>query len=234
MEDLAFETPPPDIAARIGVGDRLHYVMFGRAIYRELHRSLHSLGIDLSQQQFILDWGSGSARIARHLIGGLSEQQKFVGVDIDAEAVRWSNSRFGNYFSQCGLLPPLRIESNTVDLAFSYSVVTHLKKDVLALWFNEMERILKPGGIFAFTVLGETALVCLLPQTSNQEIASWKEIGISDSAENSQIDAVTQDYYKNTWITREYIEKNIGSFEILSYQPAFHFYQDLVVAKKRG
>lgn len=67
-------------------------------------------------------------------------------------------------------------------------------------------------------------------------IEAWKERGIHDSVANAQLDTinVAKDYYRNVWMKRACIEREFGAdFEIVDFAPGFHFYQDLVVARRK-
>jgi SAM-dependent methyltransferase len=237
IADLDFVMPPHDVAARIGATDLLHYVMFGRAIYRGFDKALQkNFGKSFSEFSTIVDWGCGSGRVARHVAKALKNNATLVGFDIDAVAIEWANGNIGPYFRLCKTSPPLEQATATVDLVYAYSVLTHLAAQTLATWVEEMARILKPGGIGLFTVLSDRAMIALQSGLERSALEAWRSIGIFDSMSNSGINTldVPGDYYRNVWLTRDYISKIFGErFEIVDFIGSFHFYQDLVVVRRR-
>jgi len=237
VADLSFQLPPPDVAARIGVTDRMHYIMFGRSIYRGFEKALKkNFGKSFSDYATILDWGCGSARVARHILPTLGPNSSLVGFDIDEFAVGWSNANVGQNFNVCATEPPLALESGSVDVAYAYSVFTHLADDVMRVWVDEMARVLKPGGIGLFTVLSENAMIALLPGQPAETLETWRKTGVYDSLHNSQLETigVSGDYYRNVWFKKQFLASVFGRhFEIVDFIDTFHFYQDCLVVRRR-
>jgi SAM-dependent methyltransferase len=237
--DLNFEIPDATISARIGVEQPLHYTMYGRSIFNGLDASLRTAtGRSFADFTTIVDWGCGSGRVSRHVrLAGLSADQKLIGFDIDAEAVAWASAAIGPHFQVSGIDPPLDVAKGSVDLVYAYSVLTHLPERPAGSWVREMGRALSPGGIFAFTVLSETAMIALMPMMDRQDLLHWRKRGIHDSMENAQLESmgVAGSYYRNVWMTKAFIESLLQpEFELVSLVRSFHFYQDLVVARRRG
>jgi SAM-dependent methyltransferase len=237
LSDLSFAGPPPDVAARIGAENLLHYVMFGRAIFRGFEKALKkNFQKTFADFPAILDWGCGSARVARHVVADLGANSTLVGFDIDSFAVEWANVNVGPHFKACGAQPPLDQPTNSVDLIYAYSVFSHLAEDNMTIWLAELARVLKPGGVGLFTVLSDNAMIALHAGMPRATLEAWREQGIYDSAQNNQLESigVSGDYYRNVWLTRSFIEKKLGDeFELVDFIGCFHFYQDLVVVRRR-
>ncbi|MCU0730564.1 MAG: class I SAM-dependent methyltransferase [Hyphomonas sp.] len=237
QSDLNFAMPPADVAARIGATNLVDYTILGRSIYRAFEKALKDVdGRDFTEYGSILDWGCGSGRVGRHVVAGLKPGQSFKGFDIDTFAVDWANSRFGPHFEACATSPPLNLPKASIDLAYAYSVFTHLAQADLRAWQAELARVIKPGGLALFTVLSDWALAALFPAPDRTLLEGWKKRGIYDSVANAQLDTidVAKDYYRNVWLKRDYIDKEFGkNFEIVDFAPGFHFYQSLVVARRR-
>jgi SAM-dependent methyltransferase len=236
VSDLNFQIPNPEIAARIGVSDAMHYVMFGRSIFRSLEKALDkNFGTQFSDYPLIVDWGCGSGRVARHTLGALGGKAKLMGIDIDEVAVGWANENLGNHFSVGDLQPPLKLADGSVDLLYAYSVFTHLADNNFRTWVNELARVIKPGGVALFTVLSENSMICLLSGIGHQVLSEWQKDLIYDSAHNAQLESmgVSGDYYRNVWVKKAYLDSCIeGKFEVVDYVDCFHFYQDLVVLRR--
>ncbi|MDL2308887.1 class I SAM-dependent methyltransferase [Bacteroidales bacterium OttesenSCG-928-B11] len=103
----------------------------------------------------ILDWGCGSGRVIRHLPSFIDNSCKLYGTDYNQKYINWCNKNIMNVsFSTNKLVPPLSYESNTFDIIYGISVFTHLSKEMHFAWFDELLRVLKPGGIMLFTLQG--------------------------------------------------------------------------------
>jgi ubiquinone/menaquinone biosynthesis C-methylase UbiE len=237
VSDLSYQVPPPDVAARIGITYAIQYTLFGRSIYRGFEKALRKcFAKGFADYSVILDWGCGSARLARHVVKALGARNKFTGVDIDSYAVEWSNQNVGNYFSTCDIDPPLAVKSHSVDLVYAYSVFTHMAEENFKKWLTEMARVIKPGGVLLFTVLSDRAMIALHHDISRDSVLKWVQSGVHDSVENSQLETISVggDYYRNVWVRKSFIEKVFGDvFELTDYVGCFHFYQDLVVARRK-
>lgn len=231
--DLGFIIPDAEIAARIGVGDVMSYTMFGRAIYRGLDAALRqSVGHGFDGAKTIVDWGCGSARVSRHIVPRLKPGQTLTGFDIDAPAVDWSNRHVGPHFRTCGLNPPLDVASGSVDVVFAYSVFTHLSEASFHDWLAEIRRILAPGGVVLFTVLGDFAMAALAPNFPRVAHQAWIKRGIYDDSGNAQLETIGVGgaVYRNTWVKRRFVDEALGraGLKKAAVLSPFHFYQDLV------
>jgi SAM-dependent methyltransferase len=101
----------------------------------------------------ILDFGCGCGRVARHWDG---LDVDLHGCDINPQLIDWcrGNLPFGR-FDVNGLAPPLPYEVDSFGLAYAFSVLTHLPEELQRAWVREFERVLRPGGYFVFSTLGE-------------------------------------------------------------------------------
>jgi SAM-dependent methyltransferase len=235
--DLSANLPGPDLLGRIGADNSFHYALFGRTLCRQFERALLRVAdAKLDCLRCIVDWGCSSGRVARHIVAALTADQRFVGFDIDAAAVAWARSHLGPHFSVCGRQPPLDMPAAEADLVYAYSVFTHLTRDTQKPWIDEIARILRPGGYFLFTILSDTAVLALSPYSDRDFLANLLASGIDDGSPNRQLEAIDvgADYYRNVWMTADYVIQNWQpAFEVLRIERNFHFYQDLVVCRRR-
>jgi SAM-dependent methyltransferase len=94
-----------------------------------------------------LDFGCGSGRIARHLVG-TDPMRELWGVDVDREAVAWCARNLpGAAFRTIGPAPPTALPAAHFDAVVAGSVFTHLSEDAQGLWLTELHRLLRPGGL---------------------------------------------------------------------------------------
>lgn len=104
----------------------------------------------------ILDWGCGPGRVVRHLSRFTGPQTDFFGTDYNATSIAWCTENLpGIRFNQNSLAARLPYENNFFDVIYGISVFTHLSEKMHFAWFNELFRVLKPGGILLFTTQGE-------------------------------------------------------------------------------
>jgi SAM-dependent methyltransferase len=227
-----FPTPPEDYAWRVVHTRHLHFFkvggikMFGdflEAICRHL---------DFSSVRRVLDWGAGCGRVTAHLLA-IEDGPEVLGCDIDADAIAWANANITqDAFCAISPEPPTPYPSGHFDLIVSYSVLTHLTKEIQLLWLEEMRRLLRPGGLLVVTVHGDFAAKFGFG-TDNPVLPPD---GIFDSILDDSLNGIAPaGYYRSTYQTREYSERVYGQlFELLEYveRGAANF-QDLIVLRRR-
>jgi len=161
------ELVPPKGLIYTGRGDFLGQ---GRQ-YVELFKSEGGLQPDAT----VLDIGSGIGRVAIPLTEYLNEEAIYEGFDVIELGVNWCqkniSSKFHNFhFTYVPLLNDLYRDSgedaanykfkypdHQFDFSCSVSVFTHMLPREVANYFNELDRVMKPGGtIFAtFFILND-------------------------------------------------------------------------------
>lgn len=181
----------------------------------------------------MMDWGCGCGRVSQYLIRSLPEGA-LLGVDIDEDNVGWCNSYLKKgVFEKGPLVPPLDIKSNSLDYIVATSVFTHLMEEVIELWLEELQRVLKPGGVAALTVASDSRVAW------NLRDADWvkalQEKGVDDSIVSHDLDGhVENEYYRNVKVTKKFIHEKWGKFFIVHDIVEHVFgYQDVVVCQKK-
>lgn len=231
-------TPPADVMEGIGSLDTHGFIQTGATLAFHFNRVLReATGNGFDKFDAVLDWGCGSGRVIQHLKHDYVRADAFLaGLDVDPTAILWCGKTVaGIDFGNCELSPPTKFANNSFDVVYAYSVLTHLRADDAAKWVAEVRRILKPGGYFLFTTLGNDALRWLHPNGNAEIESSLAKTGIWDLAKNTNIDRVIEDqeYYRNTWVTDDYVKKQWGSaLNYLHTEKCFHFYQDIWVFQK--
>lgn len=110
----------------------------------------------------ILDWGCGPGRIIRHLPGMVSNNCHLYGTDYNEKSIEWCRKNIrGVNFSINSLRAELPFSDNYFDIIYGLSVLTHLSEQLHHEWYNELLRILKPGGLILLTTAGNNFKVKL-------------------------------------------------------------------------
>ena len=120
---------------------------------------------NLQPHHNVLDIGSGIGRTAIALTDFLNEKGSYEGFDVVENGVNWCNARIKkenpNFnFKYIPLFNDLYNSSkikatdfifpyadNYFNVAFSFSVFTHMQLDEIQHYFHQIKRVLKPGGI---------------------------------------------------------------------------------------
>ena len=102
-----------------------------------------------------LDFGSGVGRALRHFIDE-AQQAEFWGCDIDGSSIRWSVQNLSPPFRffQISEVPTIPFEDNSFDLVYAISVLSHIHS-TWHQWLMEIRRVLKPGGTFFVSFMGQ-------------------------------------------------------------------------------
>ncbi len=101
----------------------------------------------------VLDFGVGWGRLYRVMLNHV-RPATLVGTDIDQLCVDLCSAAmpYGT-FVRNGIVPPLDFTPDAFDFIYAYSVFSHLAPDVAQGWMKEFARVLRPGGLVAFTTL---------------------------------------------------------------------------------
>jgi len=227
-----FPTPPEDYAYRVVHTRDLHFFKVGAIKTFGEFMEAACRYTDFRSVKRILDWGCGCGRVTVHFLSIVDGPEVF-GCDIDPFAVDWSNNNIqSGTFSVLTPMPPSPYPDNFFDVIFSYSVFTHLTRDVQHAWLAEMQRLLTPRGLFVATIHGEFALKFAMQSMH----PSFPNDGIIDTFLDPTLDGIAPDnYYRGTFQTKEYTLREFGKyFDIVEYieRGATNF-QDLLIMRKK-
>lgn len=120
----------------------------------------------------ILDWGCGPGRVVRHLPEVFGSRGEYYGCDPNERSIDWCTKALAEIdFRPSGLMPPLDYPVAYFDLLYGISIFTHLSEAAHQAWIEELDRILKPGGLALLTTHGPIYEKKLTPS----ERASYQE-----------------------------------------------------------
>ena len=156
LANPGFATPPADLAF-----DAYHHV--DHTAYRDVGRRhaeayARVIADELADSRLaILEWGCGPGRIIRHLRDCLPDRElDLTGADCNARSIAWCAQNIpGITFLVNDFLPPLALPDAAFDVAYSFSVFTHLSEPAQKAWSREMLRVLKPGGLLVSSTHGD-------------------------------------------------------------------------------
>ncbi len=149
--------PPAKLRIRVaGTADLDWFLEGGRLAEETLRETLARAGTSLEEMASILDFGCGCGRVTRRLADLPGEVH---GTDFDGAAVDWCrrNLPFAS-FAQNKLEPPLPFADGELDLAYVFSVLTHLPVPIQHAWVNELTRVVRPGGLLILSTHGDRYL----------------------------------------------------------------------------
>lgn len=188
----------------------------------------------------VVDWGVGCARVMRHFFEapdvGRNPAQSVLGLDIDNENLVWcrDNMKGQGRYELLGL-DGFPIESQSVDLLYGISVLTHLTEFHQHLWLSEIARVMKPGGCVILTIHGEATTYgsYALGGVTGFMVPFVDKFGFFDGIPDGAIGSDRDTYYRSTYHSRGYIRANWSRYlEVLDIIPAANaFRQDFVVLK---
>ena len=117
----------------------------------DVSNALERANTSIQSDWKILDFGSCWGRISRFFMRDVALNNIY-GIDVEQTFVDTCRMLFGtNNFSICAALPPSGFQDSSFNLITAYSVFSHLSETAFVAWLRDFHRILKPGGIFAFT-----------------------------------------------------------------------------------
>jgi len=120
----------------------------------------------LTSESVLMDFGCGAGRLAIGIESIMGHVHKYIGVDVDENALTWARKRFpGGMFdfrisnahnaryNNQGVrgLVPVPVEDDSCDVVYSYSVFTHMVMADVLHYLREFRRVLKDDGCAFFT-----------------------------------------------------------------------------------
>jgi SAM-dependent methyltransferase len=120
--------------------------------------ALASAGVAAGSLHDALDFGCSSGRVLRVLAAAFPDVH-WLGCDPNAEAIAWAQATFPQL--ECFVSanePPLPLSDAALDLVYAISIWSHFAPELGRRWFEEMRRVIRPGGHLVFTTHGWTSL----------------------------------------------------------------------------
>jgi SAM-dependent methyltransferase len=120
--------------------------------------ALTSAGAGITELHEALDFGCSSGRVVRVLATACPET-RWHGCDPNAPAIAWASEHLPNIdFFVNADAPPLPLDDGSLDLVYAISIWSHFAPELGLRWFEEMRRVLRPGGHLICTTHGLTSI----------------------------------------------------------------------------
>jgi SAM-dependent methyltransferase len=174
----------------------------------------------------VLDWGCGSGRTWRWLAAHPGWREHYRGCDVDREAIEWLGGagEVRPRVEVCGDLPPLPYRDGELAGAFAFSVLTHIHPDRHRVWYEELRRVLRPGGRAYLTTQGRPVLP-LLPEEARQELTARGWCYVRHEGHYKDAAVVTEAF------TRQAVR---GLFTVESYREEGYQNMDAFLLRREG
>jgi SAM-dependent methyltransferase len=116
--------------------------------------AITSAGADLEGFAEVLDFGCSSGRVVRAFAAGFPHI-RWLGCDPNEAAVAWASHHLKQIeFFVNPQSPPLPIAAGELGLVYAISIWSHFAPKLALRWFDEMRRVLRPGGLLVITTHG--------------------------------------------------------------------------------
>lgn len=161
----------------------------------------------------LLDWGCGCGRVLRHWSD--LDSTRVHGCDINPKMVEWCerNLPFADVAVN-ELSPPLPYGDGSFELVYAFSVMTHLSEQLQHEWVSECRRVLRPGGLFVFSTLGEHFVS--RDRLTPDERRSFEQGKLVVLYETSAGSSLCSAYHP-----RAYVEGKLArDFDVVTFRPA--------------
>ena len=194
------------------------FLSVGQRTAENIRAALGAIGRPIDSFEDILDFGCGCGRTLRWLAAS-NPEKRWHGSDVDPEAIRWCQNNFPSArFDVNPAWPPLPYADASFDLIYAVSVFTHLGEEHQRRWFEDLRRVLKPGGALLFTVFGEHVRPPL------------DERGFLFRT-SSKLQGIVPSWYHTAFQSQEYLERALGEwFERVERLPRAMGDQDVIIA----
>jgi len=158
-----------------------------------------------------LDFGCGIGRILQFL----GDKRGLSACDVYVPAVDYVQSSFSEVEAYTNpLMPPIKYEDDRFDLIYSFSVFSHLERDVEEAWLAELGRVTKPGGLLLLTVHGDWWIKTSFGDRADE--MSKQGFFVEKAYDRSKGDIEFPEYYEASYHTRAYIDQEWSKhFDIL-------------------
>lgn len=129
--------------------------------------------LDCSNQSAVLDIGCGQGRLAIGLMRAFPDLD-YIGCDVDRKSIAWCrkhlhsqkanynfvhtnvyNERYNRRSTTRANNADINVEDGSIDIAYLYSVFSHMEERDMRIYLSKIHSLLKPSGMLFFTTFVE-------------------------------------------------------------------------------
>lgn len=198
--------PPPILRYRVGESFSIsNFQQVGRQSALNLQAVLDSCDFVLSPGSKVLDFGCGCGRTLLWLRKQWPDVRLF-GTDNDAASIEWCQENLpAATFKVNGANPPLSYQERTFDLVYSISVFTHLLPEMQPRWWEEFNRIVRPGGMVIFPIFGKESTGHL----DSHELLRLESLGVLAKS-SRKLSTLFPEWYQTVFHSPEFVQKELS------------------------
>jgi SAM-dependent methyltransferase len=119
--------------------------------YKLMSERWKKYGLRLGQRSYVLDFGCGWGRFARMFLRDVPASHIYCADTGDLALDICRNTGVPGQMIRLEAMPPSPLPSAQFDLAFAYSVFSHLSPKSHLAWRTELARVMKPNGLLFIT-----------------------------------------------------------------------------------
>jgi SAM-dependent methyltransferase len=159
-------------------GDEGQYFAIGRSALECISCSLHAASLPANNVGRILDLPCGHGRVLRHLKAAFPGA-KITACDLLHDGVNYCATTFGAAPVYSDEDPSkVRLESDTFDLIWVGSLLTHLNAGRWTGFLELFRRSLRPGGVLVFTTHGRRAYDWWVQEVVDYGLPYWRKTAV--------------------------------------------------------
>jgi SAM-dependent methyltransferase len=143
--------PPAELQSAFVGQSNEHAVYEAWMFYKIMSDQEKKHGLEIGPRSHVLDFGCGWGRFARIFLRDVPASHIFCADTWDLALELCRRTRVPGRLVQLGTMPPSDLPSARFDLAFAYSVFSHLAPEAHLAWRTELARVVKPGGLVFIT-----------------------------------------------------------------------------------
>ena len=139
--------------------------------------ALARVGIGIESAAAALDFGCSSGRLVRVLAAAYPDV-RWHGCDPNGPAIEWARGAYPRvHLFLSADAPPLELPDGSLDLVCAISIWSHFAPALGARWFDEMHRLIRPGGHLVCTTHGFTSVDFYVKNTLRTPAQSDEIVG---------------------------------------------------------
>jgi SAM-dependent methyltransferase len=145
--------------------------------YKLMSERWKQYGLRIGRQSYVLDFGCGWGRLARMFLRDVPASHIYCADAWDLALDVCRNTGVPGQMIRLEAMPPSHLPTAQFDLAFAYSVFSHLSPKAHLAWRTELARVMKPNGLLFITTHARWFLdFCRHLREHPDEIADpWQE-----------------------------------------------------------